>query len=167
MTWTHPPDALLDLFVEGQIDEHRAVAVAIHIDGCPECAARAIAIDPLAPAFAAASEPVVPPDLAGAILTRASAPRHAGPEPAIAAGLLAAAGLVMVIGGDPGGLAIRGAAALSAVFTALGTLFAHLGVPSLSDGLSVVSPATWALLAMVLLVMSVASVRRLEARRHS
>ncbi len=166
MSWQHPPEALLQRFVDGDLGEQHAVSVALHIDDCPECAARAVAMDPLSAVFAATSDPVIPADLTHGIMDAARQRQPPGPEPAIAVGLLTLSALVLFIGGDIAGLFVRGAATLSAAFTVLGATLSQVGLPSMPTAIPAISPATWALLASVMLVMSVASVRRMEARRQ-
>lgn len=166
MSWEHPPEALLQRFVDGDLGEQHAVSVALHIDDCPECAARAVALDPMSPAFAAATEPAIPADLTDGILDIARQRQAPGPEPAIAVGLITLSALVLFIGGDIAGLFVRGAATLSAAVTVLGATLSQVGLPTMPTAIPVISPATWALLASVMLVMSVASVRRMEARRQ-
>jgi anti-sigma factor RsiW len=98
----HVPEDLLVAFVEGDVDENLAVHVAQHLDECVACATRAVALEPLAAAFAAVEDPIAPDDLPDAILAVAERPER-GPTVEIAVGatlLLAAAGLA-VVGGDP------------------------------------------------------------------
>ena len=67
MSRQHVPDALMQQFVEGEVDDSVAVAVALHLDACPACATRAAAIEPLASVFAASEDPRVPVGLVESI----------------------------------------------------------------------------------------------------
>lgn len=86
MTWRHPTEEQLKRFSLGTLEEAEAVAVALHIDECPQCAAIASAADPLTHAFNEIDDPIVPLDLIDEILDIAEEPVSLGPEPAIAAG---------------------------------------------------------------------------------
>jgi anti-sigma factor RsiW len=93
----HVPNDLLNAFVDGTVDEHLAVEIAVHLDGCAHCATRASVLEPLSAAFASCDDPEVPEDLAMAVLAELS---HEGPraltEVAVGVGLLLmAAGLAI------------------------------------------------------------------------
>lgn len=163
----HPTDEILDRFARGELVGSVVVDVALHLDDCPACAAHAIDADPLAFAFASADDPRVPEGLVRSILEVDRRPRQAPPEPAIAAGLLAGAALVMVVAGNPAGFLVRGAAALRAMLTATDTLLAHMQGFVPGGQAAEVSTLASALLAGMLLVFSVATARRLEARRSA
>lgn len=100
----HPSEDMLAAFVEGDLGEHVAIQIAEHIDACPLCAARVVALEPLAGAFARMPDPEVPEDLVASILAAAEAPDELeapSSTPEIAAGLgflLAAAGLAATSG---------------------------------------------------------------------
>ena len=64
----HVPDDLLAAFVDGEVSEQLAVHIAEHLDDCPACSAQAVALEPLAAAFAAVEDPRVPADLVASIL---------------------------------------------------------------------------------------------------
>lgn len=96
----HIPPALMDKFVEGDLEEPVAVAVALHIDQCSRCHSAASAADSLSQEFATVDDPEVPPDLLDAIHEYAKLPQEVQ-EPAsrprsntalfvLAAGLLVA-----------------------------------------------------------------------------
>ncbi|MEZ4236761.1 MAG: zf-HC2 domain-containing protein [Myxococcota bacterium] len=91
----HVPADLLHAFVEGELTDDQAVTVAVHLDGCPSCAARAASLEPLTPFFAAVSDPEPPPDLVPAILARAQRPDWLpGWEVIVGSALLATAALL-------------------------------------------------------------------------
>lgn len=98
----HVPDDLLSAFVDGDVSEQLAVHIAEHLDACPACNARAVGLDPLAPAFAAVEDPLVPDDLVSAILEEAARPDPAPVlEVGLGAGLLVAAAALVVVFGNP------------------------------------------------------------------
>lgn len=100
---SHVPDDLLQNFVDGEIDEQLAVHIAEHVDSCPSCSTRAAGLEPLGIAFAAASDPTPPPDLAARILAAAEEPERLPlPEIGIGLALLASAAVLAGVGtGDP------------------------------------------------------------------
>ncbi len=106
MSLSHVPDALMERFVEGDVDELLAVEIARHLDACPRCANRANNLEPLSTLFACVDDPVVPLGLVSDVLAAFKRPSRPGPEPAIAAGLLAVALVALVIGGSPAELAV-------------------------------------------------------------
>lgn len=98
---SHPDDALLHAFLAGEVDEPTAVGLALHLDDCPRCAARAAALDPLSAAFVAPTPPP-PPGLGAAARAAAASPGRPGPELALGLTLLSlAAGLLLVAGPAP------------------------------------------------------------------
>lgn len=106
----HLDDDLIEAFVDGALGEHTAVEVALHLDGCPLCSARAAALEPLAPAFARSPDPVVPPDLVASVLAEAARPEESwqpGREVWVGLGMLAAVGLLATFQGEPVDLAAR------------------------------------------------------------
>lgn len=80
MTHRHVDDERLAAFIEGTLGDDAAALVALHLDDCPGCAARAIAEEPLGAAFASVDDPVVPRGLAAESLRLAALapPRRAG-----------------------------------------------------------------------------------------
>lgn len=106
MSQSHVPDALMERFIEGDVEELLAVEIARHLDACPRCANRANNLEPLSTLFACVDDPVVPIGLVSDVLAAFDAPARPGPEPAIAAGLLALALVALVVGGSPGELAV-------------------------------------------------------------
>jgi len=90
----HVPNDLLSSFVEGELEEPVAVHIAEHLDRCPHCATRAVALEPLASAFASCDDPLVPQHLATDVLEELARPpaHRAIPEVAAGVGLLALAG---------------------------------------------------------------------------
>lgn len=100
-TSPHPDDALLHAFLAGEVDDAAAVTLALHLDDCPRCAARAAALDPLAAAFVAPAPPP-PPGLGAAARAAAATPGRPGPELALGLTLLSlAAGLLLLAGPAP------------------------------------------------------------------
>ena len=67
----HIPPLLLAKFLAGELEEPAAVALAKHLDACPQCASSATAADPLSSAFASSSDPEPPAGLVQAIQTAA------------------------------------------------------------------------------------------------
>lgn len=133
MTWVHPPHSLLAAFAAGEVSDDDAVAVALHLDECPACAAVATGLDPLAAAFASVDDPVVPDTLEADVLAAAARPQEAaGPrsvELLVAAGLLSAAASVLVVLGAPGQLLVGGVALAGALAATAGSLAAAVGPP--------------------------------------
>ena len=165
MTWSHPPSALLAAFATGVLDEAQedeGIRVALHLDDCPACAAQAASLDPMAHVFASVDAPVVPEDLAAAVLSAADAPtvrldtrrfRHTA-ELAVAASLLVAAFALFVMLGAPGELLVGGVALAGA-----------LAATAVSLAASVASPvATATFIAGVGLAASVVTVRNRSTR---
>jgi len=128
----HPPDDHLSRFVQGDLDEAGAVAVALHLDDCPRCATRAAALDPMSVAFASCDDPLVPDDLVASVLDATAdiplgvaapppeRPRARAPlwELAAAGSLLSAAAMLFLVLGEPTSLAADAALAASAGITA-------------------------------------------------
>ncbi|MCB9665520.1 MAG: hypothetical protein H6732_15515 [Alphaproteobacteria bacterium] len=108
---THVDDALLARFVAGDLGEHAAAHVALHLDACPACANRAREADPLARAFAAVDDPVVPEGLVAAALAEVEARGRATDERLLGLGLAAAlavtASMLSVLSTGPVGWAAR------------------------------------------------------------
>ena len=75
MTPRHVDDERLVAFVNGTLADDAAALVALHLDDCPACAARAATEEPLAVAFASVDDPVVPRGIAAeAVRLAATAP---------------------------------------------------------------------------------------------
>ena len=159
----HPSDVHLSRFVQGDLDEPDAVAVALHLDDCPRCATRAAGFDPLASAFASCDDPLVPDDLISDVLEATAdieigvvaPPPERSPvrvpvgELLAGAGLLSAAAMVFLVLGEPTALAADAALAASAGITAANLVATEL------------SASTWLLMPMAalafLLCVAVAS----------
>lgn len=168
MTWAHPPAALLEAFVLGALEDHQedeAVRVALHLDACPACAARAAGLDPMAHVFASVDPAPVPDDLAAVVLAAADAPPpsaaprrfgHAA-ELGVAASLLVAAFGLLVIVGAPGELLVGGVALAGALAATVASLAASVASP--------VATATF--IAGVGLAASVVTVRRTGRARRA
>lgn len=73
----HPADEVLQSFAQGELGDHLAAHTARHIDSCPRCANRALALDPMARAFASVDDPPVPPSLIADLLEAAAKPEVA------------------------------------------------------------------------------------------
>ena len=98
----HIPPLLLTKFLAGDLEEPAAVALAKHLDACPQCAAAATAADPLCSAFASTSDPETPAGLVEAIQNAATQEHGSAqaPETSVASTalfLLAAIFLLAVI----------------------------------------------------------------------
>ena len=127
MSRQHVPDALMQQFVEGEVDDSVAVAVALHLDACPACATRAAALEPLGSVFAASEDPRVPVGLVESIAVAARAAERPGPEPALAAGLMGLALCLLLLGGAPTEMLASSATMMSASFTVVGALLDQTG----------------------------------------
>ena len=127
MSRQHVPDALMLQFVEGDVDDSVAVAVALHLDACPACATRAAALEPLAAVFAASEDPRVPVGLVESIAVAVRSAERPGPEPALAAALMGLALCLLLLGGAPTEILASSATMLSASFTVVRTLIAESG----------------------------------------
>jgi anti-sigma factor RsiW len=105
---------VLTAFIAGELEEVRAVAVAEHLDSCARCRQLCLAEDELHALLQASELGMEPPeDLVSSILeTAATTPATPRPHhpPVIAMALLAAAGLVFMMLGDPAGLMADGTA---------------------------------------------------------
>lgn len=155
----HVPEPVLERFALGDMGESEAEAIAVHLDACPSCAARAAGLEPLAVAFAALDDPPVPTDLSANILAAARAPQVpvARPEITIAAGLAALAALAVLMGGAPTELMASTLALGRALVTVANALVTAIGV----------SAPLWAAVAVVSLVASAALARSMEIQRRS
>lgn len=123
----HVPEELLSDFVQGEVTEQVAIHVAEHLDACSHCATRAAVLEPLASAFAAIDDPILPVGLVdrivvaanGDALVQARAPVARAPshrlEVGIGVALLCAAAAVAMVGGEP----LRAALALGITLDAL------------------------------------------------
>jgi anti-sigma factor RsiW len=154
--WLHPPDELLRRFLQGELEEGPAVAVALHLDDCPACQARRDGLDPLADALAALPPPEPPAELIAEVVERALArepTRRVGAlVPALGSGMAVAAALVFALGGGPG--------ALFADLGALGSAaLALLDVVELPVAL--LTPV-WAAVAILAFAAAAMTARRLE-----
>ncbi len=118
MSGAHVPTELLERFAEGDVEDRVAVEIARHLDACSRCATRAAALEPLSAAFASVDDPELPRGLVSEILQAVDQRPRATPEPAIAAGLMALAFLLLLFGGAPADLVIGAARAIKAIGTA-------------------------------------------------
>ncbi len=157
MTWRHATDAEIAAFTSGDLPEAEAVSLALHIDECPACEARCVAEEPLADVFAAIDDPDIPADLIAQIQENLGDPPSYGPEPAIAAGLLGGAGVLLLLAGAPTDLLAGGATVLSACVTAGTVLLSRMTTPSLMT----------TALAGGLLLACVFAAQRIERRRSA
>lgn len=156
MPWLHVPDALLASFVRGALPDDEATTVALHIDDCGACQARATNAEPLAQAFASVDEPALPPDLVAGVLAQVDAGgRRLGTiVPAAGLGLAAAAVLVLLLVGDPSSL-------LSGVGALLGAAEAILRAVDVP--LALITPV-WFAAAALSLAGAAITTRRLEGQ---
>ncbi|MBW1876780.1 MAG: hypothetical protein JRJ84_00310 [Deltaproteobacteria bacterium] len=114
----HLPDDLLRAFVDGDIDDQKAVEIAEHLDCCASCCALAAELDPLTAVFAAVRQPEPPPGLVEEVLAAYHQPQRVPVlEVALGGGLLAAAASLLLVFGDPVRVAVR----LGVLADALGT----------------------------------------------
>jgi len=130
----HLPEDLILRFVEGNLDENEAVEAALHIDGCPRCAARATQAEPLADAFAAFPEPVLPAGFELAVLEQLELPEVATAPPQIpwlGIGLILSAALLMVVGGEPTALLWKLAAVARGTGVAVSVILNQLPSPAI------------------------------------
>jgi anti-sigma factor RsiW len=127
MSRQHVPDSLMQQFVEGEVDDKVAVAVALHLDACPACATRAAALEPLAGVFAATEDPRVPVGLVESIAVAVRAAERPGPEPALAAALMGLALCLLLLGGAPTEILASSATMMSASLTVVKALIAESG----------------------------------------
>lgn len=67
MTGGHVSDDLLRVFADGDIGNELGVQIALHLDDCARCHARARELDPLTAHFASCDDPPVPDELFQAI----------------------------------------------------------------------------------------------------
>jgi anti-sigma factor RsiW len=130
----HLSEEQLLRFVEGDLDEALAVELALHIDACPLCAARATQADPLAHAFAAMPVPLLPEGFERAVLEVAAEPAfdRAGLHvPWLGVALILCAGLLMMLGGEPTALLWKLAAAARGIGIAAVVLLGLLPSPAI------------------------------------
>lgn len=151
----HPSTTLLAQFMDGDVAEAVAVALADHIDVCPSCSARAAQVDPLHLAFAAVPDPAVPVDLLELQPDPAQTGRRWSPEPVVAAALLAGAAAILMGAGAPEQVLQPMAHLASGVWTLL----------QATIGRSTALVAIWLVAASALLMVAVATVRAVDARR--
>lgn len=97
----HVSQPILERFVAGDLETDEAVEVATHIDDCVSCANRAIALEPLAAAFAAVEDPEVPEGLPAAILAELQRPGLPLVELGVGSGMLLAAALLLYLVDGP------------------------------------------------------------------
>ena len=111
----HIEDTVLREFLAGTVSEEAAVELALHLDACPTCMARADVLDPFLASLSALPEPVPPADLLDRVLARADvAPAHEiAPvraswfEIGLGAALLCVAAGMAALFGDPVAAASR------------------------------------------------------------
>ncbi|NOY25159.1 MAG: hypothetical protein GXP62_04720 [Oligoflexia bacterium] len=156
MPWLHVPDALLASFVRGTLPDDEASSVALHIDDCGACQARATSADPLSQAFASVDEPALPTELITGVLARVETggPRLGAAVPAAGVGLAAAAALVLLLVGDPSSLL----SGLGALIRAAEAILRAVDVP-----LALITPV-WFAAAALSLAGAAITTRRMEGR---
>jgi anti-sigma factor RsiW len=95
----HVSDQLLVVFAEGDISSELGVQIALHLDECSRCHARARELDPLTAHFATVDDAPVPDELFAAI----SSSQGSGPNDFVVPGiaiLALAAVLAFVVNGN-------------------------------------------------------------------
>jgi anti-sigma factor RsiW len=140
----HLSDDVLERFTAGRSPTGEAVQAARHIDECAGCAMRALALDPLAPAFASVDDPPLPEGLESAVLDAASRPvAPAVPAWPAAGALLASAALLLAVGSDPTA-ALVAAGRLATTLLVTGGALGHLlpQAPLVLAGLAVLGLAS-------------------------
>ena len=147
----HVPNDLLSDFVAGELADDVAVAVAEHLDRCAHCATRAAHLEPLAAAFASVDDPVVPAELAPAILRVVQAPPST-PRREVAVGvvlLVAAAGLAATsmdpstVAQDAGGLLSAAQVVARNLVAAFQPQVATLAATAVSTAVAAAGAAWW------------------------
>lgn len=137
----HIPDKRLRAFTLGDVGDEEAMRIAMHLDECPHCAERTVALEPLSLAFAAVAEPEVPAGLIEQIVY-ATAQDHRRRIPvfelAIGAGLLAAACALVLLGSDPIGVIVQSLSALPHVSQWIAQASVSIGALALASALFIV-----------------------------
>jgi anti-sigma factor RsiW len=134
-----PTDDDLRAFLDGALDDDRALAIAATLDAQPLLDRRARQLDPLDALLHDWPDPPCPPDLADAALAAfdAEAPTATAAPWALGAALLAAAVALALLGTDPVGLTLDLATALSSLPTWIAPAWG-LGVPIVGLALAAV-----------------------------
>jgi anti-sigma factor RsiW len=134
----HVPEELLSAFVEGDLDDQLVIHIATHLDECPRCATRAAHLEPLAAAFAAVDDPMVPEDLVAAVLA-ATERRESwlSIEVILGAAMLLAASALVLVGTDPIGMLFDSFETLAAL-PRLGNLAAQVSMSAVGLLLAVI-----------------------------
>lgn len=99
----HLREAQLRAFIDGQVGDDDAAAMASHLDVCGPCAARFSSMDPLESAFVGVIAPVAPVGLVRAVLAEVEAPEAQGSwvEIGVGVALLLASLVLTGWGADP------------------------------------------------------------------
>ncbi len=101
---SHLHDFQLQAFGRGELNDAEAVSAAMHLDECPQCAARVATLDPFGPVFAQIVAPRAPKDLVARALQAADVPEIVEEpvwvEVGLGAVLLVAAAFLVLLGGD-------------------------------------------------------------------
>ena len=111
MKGRHPAPHELSAFIEGELDDARAFAIAQHLDSCPPCRQLCHAADDLHQRLASADLDVTPPqglarEILHAAATEPGPPR--GRTNVVVMALLAASGLFFTMLGAPADLLAEG-----------------------------------------------------------
>jgi anti-sigma factor RsiW len=123
----HLTDVEVDTFVLGEVTTAEAVRMAVHLDGCPACSARAAQAEPLSMAIAAVPDPHIPVDLAAAVLAEAAKPEvRPLTELGIGACLVAVAALFVALD-DPIGRLVDIGMVASLGYNVMGALSTGFG----------------------------------------
>ena len=99
MTGGHISDELLQVFTDGDIGTELGVQIALHLDDCPRCHARARELDPLTAHFASCDDPAVPDELIQTISATQHQPSTDVVVPAILI-LAVSAALALAVNGN-------------------------------------------------------------------
>ena len=125
MKGRHPTPRELSAFIDGELDDVRAFAIAQHLDSCVTCLQLCHASDSLHQRLVSTELDVVPPDgLAQEILQAAAvgSEQAGGRGPVIAMALLAASGLLFMMLGAPSDLLTEGSSWGRGLFVAAGAI---------------------------------------------
>ncbi len=129
----HLSDDLILRFAEGDLGEREAVEAALHIDDCPHCAARVALAEPLAEAFAAMPDPVLPAGFEQAVFEALDQPEAtvaALQIPWLGIGMILSAALLMMVGGEPTAMLWKLAAVARGIGVVVGLVVNHLPSPA-------------------------------------
>ena len=134
MTDEHLAGDRIAEFLRGELSSSDAEQVAIHMDECSMCSARARGIDPLQPSFASCEEPEVPDRLVADVLRDLPSQQSRRPMRLLAACMAVAVGAIAVsVMGSIGALDLTGNASEALVGASIqssspASVFTWLGI---------------------------------------